>query len=154
LIDKTSLSGSIFYETGSRSSDDAPARVGIEKIGTSFASYDKGGVVQHVYRFWRDSEAKQRFEDVSKYYFIKQKDGTEWEQPKDLDNLRLHADAYKVACSIIITVEPNVEVCQFVAQYGPYVTFLHADMVALNHNDLAKLVSEIDQKMSSCLNRN
>jgi hypothetical protein len=154
LIDKTLLPESTFYETGSRSADGAPARVGIERIGTSFASLDKGGVNHDVYRFNKDTEAFQEFKDVSKYYFINEANKPEWEQPKDLSNLKLHAYAYKIACSIITDVEPNVEVCQFVAQYGPYVTYLNVDMIALNYNDLSKLVSDIDRRMNLCLDKN
>jgi hypothetical protein len=73
LIDKTSLPETIFYETGSRSAEDAPSKVGIEKIGTSFASFDKGGVEQYIYRFISNSDAKQEYEDVAKYYFEKKR---------------------------------------------------------------------------------
>jgi hypothetical protein len=118
LIDKASLPENIFYETGGRSRDDAPVRVGIERIGTSFASFDKGGVVHSIYRFITEVEAQQEYENVATYYFIKEKDRTEWKTPEELSDLKLSADAYKVACSTIFNVEPNVQVCQFVAQYG------------------------------------
>jgi hypothetical protein len=151
LIDKTSLPEKIYYETGSRSTDDAPARVGIERVGTSFASFDKGGVVHDVYRFINEVEAQQEYENVATYYFINEKDRTEWQPPEELSDLKLNADAYKVACSTILDVEPNVQVCQFVAQYGPYVTYLNVDMIALNHDDLANLVSDLDHKINLCL---
>ena len=153
LIDNISLPGAIFHETGSRSANSAPAKVGIEKIGTSFSSYDKGGVVQYVYRFSNARDAQKEYDEVSKYYFSKQKNSTTWESPGDLNNLKLHADSFKIACSTLMDVDPNVEVCQFTAQYGTYETYLSVDMIALDHNDLLRLVGEIDRKMSLCLDR-
>jgi hypothetical protein len=154
LIEATSLPEIIFQETGGRSSEDAPARVGIEKAGTTFASFDKGGIVNHVYRFEKAEEALQEFQHVSRYSFSQTKDITEWVEPGKLIDIDLHADAYKAACSLIINVEPNVEVCKFVAQYGPYETDLTVDMIALDHSDFVNLIVDIDQKMSVCLDRN
>lgn len=153
LIDNTSLPGTIFQETGSRSANSAPARVGIEKIGTSFSSYDKGGIVQDVYRFSSFKDAQKEYDEVSKYYFSKQKNSTLWKPPEDLNDLKLHADAFKIACSTLTDVEPNVEVCQFTAQYGIYETYFSVDMITLDYNDLSRLVGEIDHKMSLCLDR-
>lgn len=151
LVEKTFLPQDIFHETGGRSSDDAPARVGVEKIGTTFSSYDKGGLVHHVYRFEKDTEAFQEYQKVSEYSFAKKKNITEWGEPYDLKDLEIDADAYKFACAKILDVEPIAEECKFVAQYGPYETDLTVDMIVLDYNDLSEIINEIDNRMSLCL---
>jgi hypothetical protein len=150
LIDKSSLPANIFYVPGSKSEKAASSRVGMERIGTIFESNNGGGVVQDVYRFSNVRDAQNEHNDVSKYYFSNQENRTIWEQPEDLKYLKINADAFKIACSTIIDINPNVEVCQYVAQYDSYMTYLSADMVALNHNDFSRLISAIDQKMSLC----
>jgi hypothetical protein len=45
LIEESILPEGVFTETGSRSIKDAPARVGIERTGTSFSSPDRGELI-------------------------------------------------------------------------------------------------------------
>ena len=148
LISETALPKGIFEETGSRSADSAPARVGIEKIGTSFSSFDQGGLVHDVYRFRGIDEANSEFEDVAHYYFVPRKSETDWLIPADLVPLPIQADKYKVACTTI--KEKNVEICQYVAQYGKYVTYLNVNMIALDHTDLLFIVQDIDHRFLNC----
>ena len=149
LIDETALPIGELKETGGRSADDAPARVGIEKIGTSFSSFDQGGLVYAVYRFWNADGAKEEFEHVALSYFMSREDETDWTTPIDLMSLPIQAGIYKIACTTIKGKE--VEVCQFVAQYDVYAPYLSADMIALDHNDLLFIIKDIDRRFVSCL---
>jgi hypothetical protein len=149
LIESSALPADVFYETGERSLEDAPAKIGVEKIGTSFSSFDKGGVIHHVYRLITPDRAREEFEIDARNVYIPREGETEWITPPDLENLMLVADRYRLAC----TREKGIdyEICQFIAQYGPYFTNLHVDLGALTHDDLARIIMDIDKKMSQCL---
>lgn len=147
LIDGSILPPGIFSETGGRSSEDAPGRVGIEKIGTSFSSPRQGGLGQDVYRFWDVEEAGKEYKGFLSW-FDPQRAETTAMTPNDLKDLPIHPDQYRIGCSK--SVETGVEICRFVAQYDVYDTFLSAILVALNHNDFSKIIQNIDSRMVQC----
>ena len=61
----------------------------------------------------------------------------------------MNADQFQLMCRI--HVGSNVERCQYIAQYQPYVVEFRADTLALSYEDFIGLVKEIDQRVTSCL---
>jgi hypothetical protein len=149
LLDVSLFPGEGWEETGSRTERGAPSRLGIERIGTSFSTPTKGGANQDVYRFWDAREARKGYRELVNSWFSPQAGYSEWATPPDLANLLTHANQDQLACSVYVSGQ--VEWCQYIAQYQPYVIKLSADMLAISHEDFIELVKEIDRRATSCL---
>ncbi len=135
----------VFYETGSRSAKDPPARVGIEKIGTSFSSEDAGSLVHDIYRFSTEQEAQDEIELIITYEF-KNKNEVQWFSPPI--NPQINADKYKLAC---MELSAKGVRCRLVAQYKVYLSDLTVDLIALNYDDLKSIIEDLDNRMVACI---
>jgi len=145
LLSQSDLPTTIFTETGSRSATGAPARVGIEKIGTSFSSATQGGLNQAIYRFLDLDDAQREILEIIQYEFNTQT-SAEW---SDLTlGISLHANLYKAACKV---VRSKFLFCRYVAQYDIYLMDFDADLIALNLKDFIGMIQLIDQKAVRCL---
>ena len=149
LLDVSFFTGEGWEETGSRTERGAPSRLGIERIGTSFSTPTKGGANQDIYRFWDSRGARKGYRELVNSWFSPQVGYSEWSTPPDLANLFTDANQYHIACSLYQSSQ--VEWCQYIAQYEPYVIKLSADMLALSHEDFTELVREIDRRATNCL---
>ena len=148
LLDVSAFPDYDWEETGSRSERGAPVRMGVERIGTAYSTTN-GGALQDVYRIGYESEARKAYKDSTKSWFTPAEDRTEWATPEKLNNLTVSADLYRAGCNN--RKLGDLEECQYVAQYGPYVIRFFAHMHALSYEDFIELVKEIDHQATSCL---
>lgn len=144
LISDSLLPSDRFYETGSRSSYDPPAKIGIEKIGTAFSSENAGGIVHNVYRFNTEKEAQDEIEQIIKFEFVNTSD-IEWFSAPITPNIS--ADNAKLACTAL---SQNGVRCRFVAQYRVYVSDLFVDLIAFNYEDLRLIIEQLNKNMMAC----
>lgn len=143
LLNRDDLPVAVFTETGTRSANGAPARIGIERIGTSFSSTNQGGLNQSVYRFLDSEDAKKEILGIIEYEFS----GWEtWEEiPLGVD---IRADLYKIGCTK--TAKEHL-LCRYVAQYDVYLIDFDASLVILDFSSFVSVVQRIDEKASLCL---
>lgn len=145
LISDTVLPIGIFYESGSRSEYDPPAKIGIEKIGTSFSSEDAGGIIHNIYRFNTDKEAQDEIEQIIRYEF-ENTINTEWFFPPIAPSIT--ADKFELAC---MQFPQNGARCRLVAKYRVYVSDLFVDLIVLNYDDLKSIIEHLDNSMVACM---
>ena len=138
-----------WYLASGPSADAAPSPVGIEKIGISFDVVPQGGIIQYVYRFVDSKKAHSTYSHWSRW--SPGQDETPFQIPSQLSDLRLAADAYQIGCNL--TGPNQIEQCQYIAWYGPYVTELHAYMIGVNYQNYKSLIKDIDRRMITCLNK-
>ena len=153
LIDTSQLDGNEWEEIGSRNTRGAPRSIGIERIGTSFSTPTQGVAVNHVYRFIDDERAVKGYKDRVDSWFKKMKTKTKWILPSVFRDLVLSTDNFELGCSILSRGPSDVERCQYIGHYGPYVTEISADMLALTYDDFAVIILDIDQRMTKCLHK-
>ena len=146
LLLKKSAFPNNWQETGLRDVGDAPARLGIEKAGTSFSTTRQGGAVQHFYRFASESEARKGYEDLRVSWFNLAPKGSVYSLPEELSEIKLGADEYRLGCSVGM-----IETCRFVGLYQTYVVEFSVDMPALTYDYLIDLLEQIDQSMLRCI---
>ena len=149
LLEESAPPDQIQWVTASSPSTElAPSPVGVEKIGVSFEVFPQGSIIQDVYRFWDANEAHATYSRWSSW--SPGQEETPFQIPSQLTDLRLAADAFHVGCNLW---GPNqIEHCQYIAWYGPYVTELHATMIGINYQNFSSLIEDIDQKITNCLN--
>ena len=145
LISDTILPAGVFYETGSRSEYDPPAKIGIEKIGTSFSSEDAGGIIHNIYRFNSDTEAQDEIEQIVKYEF-ENTSNTEWFSPPIA--LDINADKFGLACR---QLSQHGVRCRFAAKYKVYISDFLVNLMALHYDDLKSIIEHLDNSMLSCI---
>jgi len=145
LISEDFLPEGIFYETGTRSAYDPPAKVGIEKTGTSFSSENSGGLIHHVYRFSTEKEAQTEIEQIISYAF-EDTNNIDWFTPPI--NLHINADEYKLGCMQLPYA--NGVRCRLVTRYKVYVSDIDIDLIEFNYEDLSSIVGELNERMVSC----
>lgn len=143
LISDTFLPKDIFYETGSRSSYDPPAKIGVEKIGTSFSSESMGGLIHDIYRFNTENEAQNEVEQIITYEF---ENDAQWFSPPITP--QISADEYKFSCTQLSAQGVR---CRLVAQYRVYVSDLNVDLIAINYSDLESIIEHLDNRLVSCI---
>lgn len=148
LLDVSEFPGNDWEETGSRSVRGAPVMMGIGRIGTAFSTTN-GGATQEVYRFEDERKARRALINDTASWFIPSAYETEWETPKELENLTITPREYRIGCND--NKHGGSEQCQYVAQYGPYVIVFFAHMRALTYGNFINLVNEIDQRATRCL---
>lgn len=136
---------------GFTSERDAPVRIGIERIGTSFPGpFDF--TLQQVYRFEVDRQTKNAYrEEAESWFTTPTEHETDWTTPPELDNLAVNADQVRAGCHD--EKSGGVEQCQYVARYGPYILRLLGGMRSLSDEDFTNLVAEIDSRATNCLAR-
>ncbi len=147
LLELSELSGNAWYETGTRSPEDAPARGAIQKIGTSFSTTG-GGINHAIYRFWDEREAGRDYRRTTNGWLRPQEGWSAWATPPDLAEVKVGADEHRLECSHLPS---GVEECWFIVRYATYLVEFKADTPAVPHVELARLVAEIDRRMLSCL---
>jgi hypothetical protein len=145
LVPDNVLPEDVFYETGTRSAYDPPSRIGIEKIGTLFASDDSGGLIHHIYRFRAEEEAREELESVITYEF-KNKNEVQWFSPPIAP--QINADKYKLAC---MELSRKGFRCRLVTQYKVYFSDLIVDLITLDYDDLKSIIEDLDNRMVSCV---
>jgi len=128
--------------------EDATYRIGIDRAGAGFSTRDSGGIVQSVYLLKSREEAEKEFDDRVDGLFQQTQVFSEWTTPDPLQNVRLNADKYRLACASY--KESNAVRCMFFAYYGPYLTELSVVIDAVQYTDLITLVSAIDNKAVEC----
>lgn len=148
LLDVSDFLDDDWEETGSRSERDAPVRIGVERIGTSFSTVN-GGVLQDVYRIGYEHEARKAYKDLARSWFTPSEHETDYAIPTEMSNLAVNADQYQVGCNDLKS--GDFELCQYVAQYSSYVIRLFAHMRALTKEEFIGLVNGIDQRATNCL---
>ena len=151
LLDVSAFLGNGWEETGSRSERGASVRMGIERIGTSFLG-PVGGVFQEIYRYEDERQASRAFEDSAESWYTPMKDRTEWATPREIENLAVNADHYRVGCNNLKS--GGFEQCQYVAHYGSFIIRFFAGMRSLSYGDFIELVKKIDQQAISCQGKN
>ncbi len=149
LLTLADLPPADWMQAGPPSPSLAPARAGIEKIGTAFSTQWQGVLTHQIYRFRHKADATVGYEDTTEGWFTASKDETPWLTPDDLATLLVAADQHRLGCSR--RGPSKVEVCQYFARYGPYVSELSVTMLAVSHADLRALVAAIDDRMRACL---
>ena len=150
LLDVSAFPGDSWQEMGSPSEQDAPVRMGIERIGTSFSGpFDF--TLQQVYRFEGDQQAKNAYREGAESWFTPTEHETDWATSPKLDNLAVNADQVRAGCHD--EKSGGVEQCQYVARYGPYILRLLGGMHSLSDEDFTNLVAEIDLRATNCLAR-
>lgn len=149
LIDITDLPGRDWTETGSRSSEDAPMRLGDEKTGTSFVS--KGllnGVVHEIYRENNEKSAYRAYIDIEEEYYPMQRYRNEWGFPVEMSKILLSANYQRIGCNI--HDKTGAEECRFLAQYGTYLVRFSIRLNDLQYSDVINIIEMIDKKMVEC----
>ena len=142
-------------ETGSRSIKGAPSRLGVERIGTSFINPEEGGVNHEVYRFASLTDAIEGYEELAGSWFYPNDNRSIWIIPAQLENLSINASQYRLGCSTYLPT--GEEECQWIALYGSITLFLNygifqnADVQNSRYENIAMIISKIDQKMTGCL---
>lgn len=145
LIPSNLVPSNVFYETGTRTDYDAPAKVGIERIGTSYSSASSGGLIHQIYRFSTAMDASDEFNTLITYDFL-DNDEQNWFLPPIATNIT--ASKYKLACERI----SDSIYCRLVAQYDIYISDLQINLIDLNYDDLENIILELDMRMVSCFN--
>jgi hypothetical protein len=139
-----------WFEDGAPSTDGAPIRIGIERIGTTIGAtslYD--GVLHDIYRMQDEYSADWEYPGVVDDWFQPEKYLYEWSIPKDFSSLELHAEQYRIGCNVYR--ETGSEECDFVAQYGVYLVRFSICLQHLANEDVISMLKEIDNRMVSCL---
>ena len=149
LINSSNLPGDQWEEVGSRSYRDAPSRLGIDRIGTSFSTPTNGGVIEDIYRFRSAKETQDGYSELAKGWFGLEPEGTTWTNLEIPDEVSLKAVEYRLECS----VRPNQKVrsCWYISRYENTVIEIKADMLIIKNVDLFNVVELIDQKVMKCL---
>jgi len=150
LLGIDDLPGNNWVESGSRSSQGAPMRIGVERIGTSFVGdglFD--GVLHDIYKLENEKSAYHAYEDVVEEEFSTSKYLSEWSSPVELSSLLLSSDVQRIGCNIFI--DTGAEECRLLAQYGPYLVRFSIRSHVLKHNDVASLIEDVDRRMVECL---
>ena len=135
-------------QPGRAAPKDAPARGAIQKIGTSFSTPAHGGITHAVYRFWHEADAAREYRRTTNGWFTRKEGQSEWVTPPDMADLQVRADQQRLGCS---SWPGGVEECWFIARYGPYVVELNTSTLAVPHPELARLIEDIDRRMTACL---
>lgn len=148
LLDVSAFPSGSWQEMGPPSERNAPVRIGIERIGTSFSD-PSDFTLQQVYRFEGDRKAKSAYREEVESWFIASSHETEWIKPPELDNLVVNTDQFRAGCHD--EKSGGREQCQYVAQYGPYILRLLGGMRSLSYEDFIKLVKDIDQRAINCI---
>lgn len=146
LLEKASFPDDMWQETGSRDLRGAPSRIGIDRAGTSFSTQSQGGAVQHYYRFATETEARNHYRMLQSDWFNLSSEADILTLPKELDNIKLRADEYRLGCSMDV-----IETCRVVALYRTYIVEFKADMPSLTYNNFTHLLEQIDQRMLDCI---
>jgi hypothetical protein len=138
-------------QQGSPRTRAAPARFGIERLGTTFSTPTSGVAVYGVYRAIDLRTAAAGYKDFMSYFSLDEGE-TEWSLPVDLAYRSPVADQSRLGCSTNRT--SDVERCQFIGQYGVYLvrfhTYVSPDM--MTYKDLELILQDIDRRMTECLN--
>ena len=148
LIDSANLPGDQWEEVGSRSYRDAPSKVGIDRIGTSFSTPTNGVVIEDIYRFRSVQDTQDGYNELAKDWFGLEPEGTTWTKLEISHDVSLNAKEYHLECS----VRPNQKVrsCWYISRYENTVIQLKADMLIITDVDLFKIVGLVDQKVMKC----
>lgn len=131
----------------------APVRWGVDKLGITFLSESAPGVtLQDVYRGANFKDTSDGYFELMTDWFHVDKGNTEWYLPLRFRYKNTVADRYQFGCA---TVKHNgVEFCQFVGQYGLYITRFHTVMSSgMTYDDLEQILGVIDDKMAQCLSK-
>lgn len=126
LIDVSTFPGNIWEETGSRDTQGAPSRLGIERAGTSFSTTTQGGANNDIYHFYTVDEAGKNYDQLQLDWFNLAPEDSVWIAPVELESITLNADESRLGCSI-----RTIETCRLVARYETYIVELKVDMPAL-----------------------
>jgi hypothetical protein len=131
----------------------APVRWGVDKLGITFLSESAPGVtLQDVYRGANYKDTSDGYFELMTDWFHVDKGNTEWYLPLRFRYKNTIADRYRFGCA---TVRHNgIEFCQFVGQYGLYITRFQTVMSSgMTYDDLEQILRIIDDKMTQCLDK-
>jgi hypothetical protein len=148
LIDAASLPGHQWEEIGGRDYQDAPLRLGIARLGTSFSTPTNGIVVEEVYRFCDVSEAIDGYNELSDVWFRIEPIGTTWSQLIIPEDVSIDADAYRLECST--RSYSSTRSCWYAARYEKTAVALKVDMIIIKDKDLFNLIEIINRKAKGC----
>lgn len=132
----------------------APVRWGVEKLGVTFLSESAPGVILHAVHRGENYKVTSDgyFELMTDWFQVDEEYNTEWYLPLRFQYKNTIADRYRFGCA---TIRHNdIEFCQFVGQYGLYITrFETVISSGMTYDDLAHILQIIDDKMTKCLNK-
>jgi hypothetical protein len=147
LIDEVDLPGGQWEEVGSRSYRDAPSKLGIDRIGTSFSTPTYGIVVEDIYRFKNSDNIKEEYLKLNTDWFVLESNGIDWKKLKIPDKVPINALEYHLECAI----RPNQSrFCLYIARYEREVIELKTDMIIIKDEDLFTIIELINEKVNNC----
>jgi hypothetical protein len=149
LIDDTLLPEG-WVEDGPPSPEGAPHSFGVERIGTSYYSFNRGGARHSVYRAFNARQAAAGYRDFQSDFKMLGS-GVEWSPLTEVGYESAVADQCHLACTRNIL--SGWEDCMLVAQYDVYVVELSVDIVegGMTRADLEAVLADIDRRMAACL---
>ena len=148
LIDPINLPGDQWEEVGSRSYRDAPSRLGIDRIGTSFSTPTHGVVIEDIYRFWNVKDTQDGYNELKKDWFGSEPEGTTWTKLEIPNDVLISANEYRLECSA--RPNQNGRSCWYISRYENTVVELKADMLIIKNTDLVNIIVLIDQQIMKC----
>lgn len=136
-------------EAGSRSIKGAPMQIGVERIGTSFATNELfDGVLHDIYRFESSKSAYHAYSDKKEGIFSVRNYLNNWELPTELSHIHLTADQHKFECNVFEST--GADECILWAQYKSYLVRFSFRQHDLKDSDVISMIETIDKKMAQC----